>query len=229
MLSEAVVGVRLVEIALSFPGVSAMIVACTGQAARPRTARLPLFGQCRAAAVRTRLAPRWARSAPRSRSTSPRAEAFAAIADLARRPSFTDHFLTDFRLTRIESTGSAPGRASASGRGRARSGWTRRSSSSSTAPDRRARPRRARQPDPGDHGLGAARGPGLADQGPRLPLDRAVEPGRPRARGAARRRRLAGAALARGAAPPARPARVRRAAAGARGGRRRQPHATGIP
>jgi uncharacterized protein YndB with AHSA1/START domain len=38
-----------------------------------------------------------------------RERAFAAIADLALRPSFTDHFLTDFHLTRIESTGVGAG------------------------------------------------------------------------------------------------------------------------
>jgi uncharacterized protein YndB with AHSA1/START domain len=40
---------------------------------------------------------------------APRERVFAAIADLARRPSFTDHFLTDFHLTRIESTGLGAG------------------------------------------------------------------------------------------------------------------------
>lgn len=39
----------------------------------------------------------------------PRQRAFDAIADLALRPSFTDHFLTDFRLTRIESRGIGAG------------------------------------------------------------------------------------------------------------------------
>jgi carbon monoxide dehydrogenase subunit G len=39
----------------------------------------------------------------------PRADVFEAIADLARRPSFTDHFLTGFHLTRIESTGIGAG------------------------------------------------------------------------------------------------------------------------
>jgi hypothetical protein len=39
----------------------------------------------------------------------PREEAFAAIADLAARPSFTDHFLTGFRLTRIAATGVGAG------------------------------------------------------------------------------------------------------------------------
>jgi uncharacterized protein YndB with AHSA1/START domain len=40
---------------------------------------------------------------------APRERVFAAIADLARRPSFADHFLTGFHLTRIESTGIGAG------------------------------------------------------------------------------------------------------------------------
>jgi uncharacterized protein YndB with AHSA1/START domain len=39
----------------------------------------------------------------------PRERAFAAIADLALRPTFTDHFLGDFRLTRIDSAGPGAG------------------------------------------------------------------------------------------------------------------------
>jgi uncharacterized protein YndB with AHSA1/START domain len=39
----------------------------------------------------------------------PRRRAFETIADLSLRPSFTDHFLTDFHLTRIESTGPGAG------------------------------------------------------------------------------------------------------------------------
>jgi uncharacterized protein YndB with AHSA1/START domain len=39
----------------------------------------------------------------------PRQRAFEAIADLSLRPAFTDHFLTDFHLTRIESTGVGAG------------------------------------------------------------------------------------------------------------------------
>ena len=39
----------------------------------------------------------------------PRQSVFDAIADLALRPAFTDHFLTGFRLTRIESTGVGAG------------------------------------------------------------------------------------------------------------------------
>jgi uncharacterized protein YndB with AHSA1/START domain len=40
---------------------------------------------------------------------APRERVFATLADLARRPSFTDHFLTGFHLTRIESSGVGAG------------------------------------------------------------------------------------------------------------------------
>jgi len=39
----------------------------------------------------------------------PRQQAFEAIADLALRPAFTDHFLTGFHLTRIDSAGVGAG------------------------------------------------------------------------------------------------------------------------
>lgn len=39
----------------------------------------------------------------------PRERAFEAISDLGLRPAFTDHFLSDFHLTRIESTGIGAG------------------------------------------------------------------------------------------------------------------------
>lgn len=39
----------------------------------------------------------------------PREQVFAALTDLARRPAFTDHFLTDFHLTRIDATGVGAG------------------------------------------------------------------------------------------------------------------------
>lgn len=39
----------------------------------------------------------------------PRPRVFEAIADLSLRPAFTDHFLTGFRLTRIESRGVGAG------------------------------------------------------------------------------------------------------------------------
>jgi uncharacterized protein YndB with AHSA1/START domain len=40
---------------------------------------------------------------------APRERVFAAIADMARRPAFTDHFLSGFHLTRIESSGVGAG------------------------------------------------------------------------------------------------------------------------
>jgi uncharacterized protein YndB with AHSA1/START domain len=40
---------------------------------------------------------------------APRGRVFETIADLAQRPSFTDHFLADFHLTRIESRGVGAG------------------------------------------------------------------------------------------------------------------------
>ena len=39
----------------------------------------------------------------------PRERVFELIGDLSARPSFTDHFLSDFHLTRIESTGVGAG------------------------------------------------------------------------------------------------------------------------
>jgi uncharacterized protein YndB with AHSA1/START domain len=39
----------------------------------------------------------------------PRERVFATIADLAARPSFTDHFLSNFHLTRLEATGVGAG------------------------------------------------------------------------------------------------------------------------
>jgi len=39
----------------------------------------------------------------------PREQAFAVLADLAARPSFTDHFLTGFHLTRIDAVGVGAG------------------------------------------------------------------------------------------------------------------------
>jgi uncharacterized protein YndB with AHSA1/START domain len=40
---------------------------------------------------------------------APREEVFAALVDLAARPSFTDHFLTGFHLTRIDAKGVGAG------------------------------------------------------------------------------------------------------------------------
>ncbi|HEX6229519.1 MAG TPA: SRPBCC family protein [Solirubrobacterales bacterium] len=40
---------------------------------------------------------------------APRERVFAEICDLARRPSFTDHFISEFRLTRIDPVGVGAG------------------------------------------------------------------------------------------------------------------------
>jgi hypothetical protein len=40
---------------------------------------------------------------------APRRRAFELIADLSRRPSFTDHFLSDFHLTRVDPSGPGAG------------------------------------------------------------------------------------------------------------------------
>jgi uncharacterized protein YndB with AHSA1/START domain len=40
---------------------------------------------------------------------APREQVYAALVDLALRPSFTDHFLTDFHLTRIDPVGVGAG------------------------------------------------------------------------------------------------------------------------
>lgn len=53
----------------------------------------------------------------------PRERAFEEIADLARRPAFTDHFLSGYRLTRIQPTGVGAGARFRVGP-RLRSVWT---------------------------------------------------------------------------------------------------------
>jgi uncharacterized protein YndB with AHSA1/START domain len=40
---------------------------------------------------------------------APRERVFAEVCDLARRPSFTDHFIAEYRLTRIDSVGVGAG------------------------------------------------------------------------------------------------------------------------
>jgi uncharacterized protein YndB with AHSA1/START domain len=52
----------------------------------------------------------------------PREQVFAALCDLAVRPSFTDHFLTDFHLTRIDAAGVGAG-ARFQAQGRMRKVW----------------------------------------------------------------------------------------------------------
>ena len=128
----------------------------------------------------------------------PRERAFEALADLAGRPSFTDHFQTDFHLTRIDSAGVGAG-ARFRVRSPLRSVWMDTAIAELDAPHRIV-----------EHGRGGRanriptttvwdlqRGPRLADQDPRLALDRALKPGRPGA-GAARRQLLLGASGAGG-------------------------------
>ena len=55
---------------------------------------------------------------------APRERVFAMVADLAMRPAFCDHFLDEFRLQRIESTGDRGRRALPRRRAAtSRSGW----------------------------------------------------------------------------------------------------------
>ena len=146
----------------------------------------------------------------------PRAEAFEAIADLARRPSFTDHFLTDFHLTRIESTGVGAGARFRLGPPR-RSVWMDTTIVEVDAPHRIVEHGRGGRANriPATTVWELTEGPGSLTKvrvshwtEPSNPVDRVLEI-------ALRRRALAGAALARGAAPAARPARVRRSRPGA--------------
>ena len=154
----------------------------------------------------------------------PRERAFETIGDFSRRLSFTDHFVSGFHLTRIDSAGIGAG-ARFRVEAPLNSIWmdTTIVEIGGAPPDRRARPRRAQQPHAHHHRLGADRGSRLADHGPRLPLDRALPPPGQGPGGARRHLDLARARLARGAAPAARPARVRGARRGPDRRRRGQP------
>ena len=89
----------------------------------------------------------------------PRERVFAALADLAARPSFTDHFLTGFHLTRIDPAGVGAGRPlPRQGAAAQRLDGHRDRRARGAVPDRRGRARRPRQPDPQPHRLGADRG-----------------------------------------------------------------------
>ena len=113
----------------------------------------------------------------------PREEVFAYLADIANHPEFTDHYLKDWRLTRVDSWAAAPAPASAS---------TRRCTASAgrhdvrrgraAAPDRRGRPRRQVQPHQDDRDWtlepGPAAGPTsstCSSPSRALPTDRLVE------------------------------------------------------
>ena len=162
---------------------------------------------------------------------APRERVFAAIADLARRPSFTDHFLSGFHLTRIESSGIGAG-ARFRVASPLRSVWMDTAIVELEPPHRiveRGRGGRANR-IPTTTVWELTEGAGSLTRvrvshwtEPSNPLDRALEV-------LAGNSISAAARLARGAAAAARPARERRG-----GARRRSrvaggnPHATGIP
>lgn len=58
---------------------------------------------------RTRIASRMGPVSAEIEIDAPRERVFAVLADLALRPSFTDHFLSGFHLTRIDSSGPGAG------------------------------------------------------------------------------------------------------------------------
>ena len=118
----------------------------------------------------------------------PRERAFELIGDLAARPSFTDHFLSDFHLTRIESAGVGAG-ARFRVEAPLRSIWMDTTIVELEEPHRIV-----------EHGQGGrvnrirantvwelTGGPRLADHGPLLPLDRADQPPGPGPGGPQRR------------------------------------------
>ena len=71
-------------------------VACTAK--RSQFGRLP-------DSARNRIARRWARSPSRRPIDAPRERVFDFLCDLANRPAFTDHFISQYRLERLESRG----------------------------------------------------------------------------------------------------------------------------
>ena len=56
-----------------------------------------------------RLSPPWTRLAPRSSISAPREQVFDYLQDIANHPEFTDHYLVDWHLTRIDSVGLGAG------------------------------------------------------------------------------------------------------------------------
>src|SRR3954452_24070228 len=53
----------------------------------------------------------------------PREEVFAYLADIANHPEFTDHYLVDWRMTRVETVGRGPGGRFRDPRARPRFDW----------------------------------------------------------------------------------------------------------
>ena len=129
--------------------------------------------RCSARGAAYRIAPRWARSAPKSRSTS-RASGSSRCSPTSPRARL--HRPLPHRLPPDpDRVGRRRRRRPLPGRGAAALGLDGHDDrrAGGALPDRRARPGRARQPHPQPHGLGADRGAGLADRGAVLALDRA--------------------------------------------------------
>ena len=91
----------------------------------------------------------------------PRERAFEVLADFAGRPAFTDHFQTDFHLTRIDSAGVGAGARFRVG-SPLRAVWMDTAIAELDAPHRIVEHGRGGrvEPDPDDDRLGPAGGPG---------------------------------------------------------------------
>ena len=87
---------------------SSFLRPCVDPSARAAPRHSISMARSRRAAT-TRIAPRWVRSAPKSRSTSRASGSSRRSATSPPGPPFTDHFLSDFHLTRIESSGVGAG------------------------------------------------------------------------------------------------------------------------
>ena len=161
----------------------------------------------------------------------PRSVAFAELCDLSRRPSFTDHFLSDLHLTRIDPVGVGAG-ARFRFETLPRHLWMDTTITEVEEPHRIVEHGRGGRANriPSTTVWELLEGPGSLITvrvsfwtEPSNPVDRAIDVARDGLG-------LARARLARGAAPPPRPARGRsrrrRSRVAVAGG---NPHATGIP
>ena len=92
----------------------------------------------------------------------PREEVFEYLADIANHPEFSDHFLKEWRLTRVESYGRGAGARFKIDAPLDRYGWGDMTfiEVERAAPDRRRGPRREVQPQQDLDDLDAARPPG---------------------------------------------------------------------